>query len=134
MTTAAEPFRVTIRDGMVLVDAFSPQIHRFYVDLERELPVVRDAMARLVAEGQTRFIFDVRTAEPGSVYPIVKWGLMYGVLAARRRLEPDTPAAVLAQSIKLVGDDDLLEEVKLYYLDRLFERHDTVESAIRALD
>jgi hypothetical protein len=129
VTTHAEPFRVTVQDGVVLVDGFDPEIRRYYLDLERELPVVRDAVARLVEEGHTRFLFDLRTADPTSAYPIAKWGAMYGALFALRRRQPVSAAAPLAKNIKLVASGGLLGEIKLYGFDQIFECFATAEEA-----
>jgi hypothetical protein len=101
--------------------------------LERELPIVCDAVKRLVEEGRTRFIFDLRTAEPSSAYPIAKWGAMYGAFLRMQRSQPESTAAALAKNIKLVGSGDLLEEIHFHRLDDIFECFATTEDAKGAL-
>ena len=130
-TPAEEPFRTIVRGDVVVVDCFSREIRQFYSDLERELPILRDALALLVEDGRTRFIFDLRTADSSSAYPIVKWGAMYGVVSQLRRRNPDISPTSLASGIKLVGSGELLVEINGYLAD-VFESFDTLEEAIEA--
>jgi hypothetical protein len=120
-----EPFRIMLHDGITVVDYFRPEI-RNYAGMERELPVVRDAVAKFVDAGRTRFIFDLRTVDPCYEYPIAKWGAMYGAMFGLRRREPSNPETALRRNIKLVASGEHLVELRWYQFDQVFECFDTL--------
>lgn len=126
------PFRLSVREGVVLLDDIRPEIRRHYVGLERELPVVREAVAAFVEAGQRRFVFDLRTAELDTAYPVAKWGAMYGAFARLRSRHPDAPGRELARGIVLIGSGLVLEEIRLYRLDLVFRCVETLEDALAA--
>lgn len=111
---------------------YRDKIDKYYLDMERELPIVRDGVVRLVKEGHTRFIFDLRTAKPGAAYPIVKWGALYGASSHMRRGQPESAAFAPGENIKLVGREEDLREIKLYRLDQIFTCFETMEEALEA--
>lgn len=118
---------------MVVVDGFGRQIRDYFADIERELPILKDAVQEFVKAGLSKFVFDLRGCESLHSYPIVKWGAMYGAVMPLWRLHPDIAIAVLAKNIKVVGEEDLMREVKMYRLDQFFERFDTTDAALAAL-
>src|SRR4051794_2877051 len=79
------PFTIEAQGPLVLVHRFRPDLDRYFVGLERGLPVLRDAVRTALDQGSTTFLFDIRPLAEHHVYPVVKWGAMYGVVAGLRR-------------------------------------------------
>jgi hypothetical protein len=135
------PFVVEDEGVVVLVHRFASDLWRFAVDLERDLPMLRDAVRARLDRGVSRFLFDVRDVDPFWVYPVVKWGAMYGVVQGIRRRNPalkfstlsEFRAAFLPSVAVVAGGEDQCTEIRAMKFDLMFGIYESMEQARAAL-
>jgi hypothetical protein len=131
------PFEIEADGPIVLVHRFRPDLDRYFAYLERELPILRDAIRARIDQRDTKFLFDVRSLDPFYIYPVVKWGAMYGAVAGLVRTVPgEKPATTeeFREAFRLViaivvDGPEQRPELRGMGFDQMFGIYERIEQA-----